>query len=387
MVKKGMQINILSAGLVILVAVVTYALFHPLSQPHAAEYAKTDIYVMKNAIDSSKAYLQASLDFSVYQAFYDVAKKGGLGDAAGTTYSNRLDPAIPCQKTDQRIGGSDEVIGCIPGKFGCTNSDGEIGYTNEGYEIGLLQLLLKNLKYSITVDCKFGTETLGRLKEFQKSSSIAETGFVDSDTVSKLRGRFAYDNCGDYFYGCSNSFVAAWSGGLGEETLKNNLKAEIVKNMNSYTSGEYRFLDLPLVSLPQYKAQDVQLNETPEGVMVSLSGDSIRISKRDDRKETIELESPSSLGRVYGINVLGMYRKSKSVADYVNSKGCSQIGSEDKTEDGFKIKITVTRTTSPACRATAKVSVTESDQKKFPVFTGTAVSFEPVAFEFLVNVA
>lgn len=383
-----MTINILSAGLVLMAAIVIYAFFHPFSQPHAVQYAKTDIYVMKNAIDSSKAYLEASLDFSVYQAFYDVAKRGGLGDTVSTTtYSNRLEPTVGCAKTDQRIGSSeDEVIGCIPGKFGCTESEGEIGYTNEGYEVGLLQLLLKSLKYSITVDCKFGKGTLSALKEFQKKSGIAESGFVDSETVNKLRAAFTYDNCGDYFYGCSNRYLSFWNADITEESLKNNLKTAIVKNINSYTSGGYRFLDLPMVYLPTYTEQNVVLTETIKGAAVSLSEGNIKISKSNEKEEVVDLESPSPTGKMYNIDIFGMFRKAKIVADYVNGRGCNQIADETKTEDGFKINITVVnKATNPSCKATVKISVTQDNPKKFPVFNGAGVSFEPVSFEFLVG--
>ena len=73
-----MSINILSTGLVVVAVVVLYAILHPASQPHLEEYTKTDIYMMNNAIDSSKLYLRASFDYSVHQAVYDIAKNGGL---------------------------------------------------------------------------------------------------------------------------------------------------------------------------------------------------------------------------------------------------------------------------------------------------------------------
>jgi hypothetical protein len=388
---KGMTINILSAGLVILAVVVIYAFAHPLTQPHAAEYARTDIYVMKNAIDASKTYLEASLDYSVYQAMYDIAKRGGASDAASmNTYANKLEPAVTCQKTGQRMGGEDEVIGCVPKEFSCAEDDGEVGYTNEGYEVGLLQFLLKTLKYNVAADCKFGKGTLAALKDFQKISGIQETGFAGSETADKLKAAFSaltYDNCGDYFYGCSNRLSAYLSSTLSEEDIKNNLKAEILKNVNSYTSAGYMFLDLPVVYLPTYKGQDVALSEAGKGMKISLAGDNLRISKKDE-EEVIYLESPSSMEKIYDTDMLGMFRKAKSVLDYLNGKGCEQITEETKTEDGFKIEIKImTKTTSPSCRATIKVSVTQENAKKFPVFNGIGASFEPVSFEFIVSVA
>ena len=383
---KGMTINILSVGLVILASLILYAFLNPLSQPHSSEYAKTEIYVMKNALDSSEAYLRASFDYAVYQALYDVARKGGFSDAQSQTgYANNLAPVISCQKTDKIIGDPEKIIGCIPGKYGCSDSDGKGAYINEGYQVGLMQFLLKNLNYDVTVDCKFGKGSLEKLKEFQKSKGLDESGFLDDATIGKLKESFAYDNCGDYFYGCTNSFSAIWSSDIPEDQFKSNIKNEIVKNMNSYTSNGYVFLDLPLIGLPQYKSDKITISEFGYGVKVSLKGDNVRISKKDEY-EIISLESSSDMEKIYDINIMNTIRKAKVVYNDIISSGCNGVKDEAKTDNGFKIEIKVSnKKTTPACTASVKVSVTEENPKKLPVFNGTSVAFEPIAVVFMVN--
>jgi N-acetylmuramoyl-L-alanine amidase len=385
---KGMTINILSVGLVLIVAIVLYAFFHPLSQPSAAEYARTDMYVMKNAIDSAKAYMDASMDFAVFQAAYDVGKHGGTTDAANSkTYANNLLPAVSCAKTDDRINSGD-AIGCIPGEYSCPSDEGEDGYTNEGYHVGLLQFLLNKLGYGpAQADCKFGKATLTALWAFQNKSGIEETGFADVPTLAKLRAAFAYDNCGDYFNGCSNKFLSVWNSAATEETLKANLKAEILKDVNKYTSDDYAFLDLPLVSLPRFQDKGVAVSESGNGLLVSLSGDALRISKKDDKGETIALESPSNYGKTYAIRLLAMFRAAKSEAESLAGIECGKITDEQKTQDGFTIDIKVLSRTADPCKASVKVSVTDASSKKLPVFNGTAYSFEPVRFELVVGIA
>lgn len=88
---KGMTINILSAGLIIVAAVIIYSVFNPTSYPHLEEYTKTDIYTMKNAIDSSRIYLETAVDYSVYQAVYDIAKNGGFGNDSGNDWTGFLE--------------------------------------------------------------------------------------------------------------------------------------------------------------------------------------------------------------------------------------------------------------------------------------------------------
>ncbi|MCX6818237.1 MAG: peptidoglycan-binding domain-containing protein [Candidatus Aenigmarchaeota archaeon] len=383
---KGMTINILSVGLIILVSVILYAFLNPLSQPHSSEYAKTDIYVMKNALDSSKVYLRASFDYAVYQALYDVSRKGGFSDAQSqSAYANALAPVISCQKTDKRIGEPEKIIGCVPGEYGCPDSDGKDAYINEGYQVGLLQFLLKDLKYELTVDCKFGKGSLEKLKEFQKDKGLTESGFLDDATTEKLKESFAYDNCGDYFYGCTNSFSAVWSTELAEDQFKSNIKNEIVKNMNSYTSKGYVFLDLPITGLPQYKTDKITISESGTGLKVSLSGDNIKISKKDEY-EVIDIASSSDMEKIYDIDAFGIYRKAKSVYNDIKSKGCDAAKDETKTEGGFKTEVKiVSKTTNPECSAKVRVSVVEENPKKVPVFNGRSVSFEPVNMILMLN--
>lgn len=262
MVKKGMSVNILSVGLVIVGAVIIYAIFHPVLQTHLEEYTKTDIYVMKNAIDSSKLYLQTSLDYSVYQAMYDIAKNGGLS-GTGNKWDNSLD---------------------------------------------------------------------------------------------------------------ENNFVS-------------NVKAEILKNLNSYTSKGYMFLDLSLVYLPNYEGKNTELSELDSKVKISLTGGNIRISKKDEQ-EIITLESSSDMERAYEIDFFGMFRKARNVFGPVRSTFCDVVGNQIKKEDGFVINQTVLSKSGsgPNCRATVKVSI-EDSTRTFPVFNGTDISFEHISFEYLVEIA
>ena len=378
--------GILSIGVILVAAVALYLIFNPGSRPHSAEYAKTDIYVMKNAIDSSKAYMRASLDYSVYQALYDVSKKGGLSDSqSAQVFTNKLEPIISCAKTEKRLGETERIIGCVPGKLGCSSSDGKEAYINEGYDVGLFQFLLKNLGYNVAADCKFGKNSMENLKEFQKAKNLQESGFLDATTVNKLRESFAYDNCGDYFYGCSNSFSVFWSTAPKEDEVKNAVKKEIVKNINLYTAKGYTFIDVALVYLPAYSEDKSTFSQEDKVVKVSLSGDNIKVSKKDEY-EAIYLESSSEMENIYGIDFFGMYRKAISIFSYVKGKGCDAIANEEKTEDGFKIMIKVIdKKTSPKCSAETKVSVTEENPKKYPVFNGLGVSFEPIVFEFLVK--
>jgi hypothetical protein len=263
MVKGDASISILSVGLVIVGAVIIYAIFHPVLKPQLEEYTKTDIYVMKNAIDSSKLYLQTSLDYSVYQAMYDVAKNGGLGKSAANQ----------------------------------------------------------------------------------------------------------------------------WDSVLGENEFVSNVKAEILKNMNSYTSKGYMFLDLPLVYLPEYEEKNNELSESDSDVKILLSGTKLRITKKDEQ-EVIVLESSSDMEKVYEIDLFGMYRKAKDVFGPVKSTSCDVVGDQTKEEDGFEInqKVLSKSGSGPTCRADVKVSITEENPKEFPVFNGTGVSFEPVTFEYLVGI-
>lgn len=389
MAMKGMTMSILGMGLLIIAGIIIYVFFHPLSTPNSAEYAKTDIYVMTNAVDSAKVYMEASLDYSVYQAMYDVAKRGGLGDATNVaTLANALEPTVGCAKTEQRIG-AEELFGCVPGKFSCGSEEGAAQNTNEGYGIGLLQFLLKKLDYKVaTVDCKFGIATFRDLKEFQKNNGLEETGLVDQPTVDKLREAFAYDNCGDFFYGCSNSFSVYLDIPVSGESFESALKTELLKDINAYTSKDYMFLDLPLVTLPRYTEENMELVDEVDGVKVSLSEKNLKITKRDDEGETVYLESPFSVTKIYDIDIFGIYEKAKEELEYVKGKGCEDIAAEKKSEEGFNTAISVvTKTFGPPCEATVKVSVIEADSREFPVFDGAEASFEPVAFEFLVKVA
>lgn len=387
---KG-SVNILSAGLVILGLEIMVLILNPIQIPHSATYAKTDIYVMKNALDASGVYLETALDYSAYQAMYDVAKRSGLKETSGSqTVANNLAPSLPttqsCATSDKRIGETDEVIGCVPGKFGCSESEGKEAYINEGYQVGLLQFLLKHLGYSMAVDCQFGKTSLEKMKQFQKSNVLEESGAADSEAVKKLTELFAYDNCGDYFSGCSNRVSVFWDGTLNEDGLKSALEAEITKNLNMYTAKDYMFLDLPLVHLPQYEEKNTIVTEGPKGVKVSVAGGKLSMSKRDDY-EIISVKAPSSMDRFYEVDFFGMQRKAQYIYKNIKLKPCSEVSDESIEEDGFKIDIKIqSQKLEPECQKDIRVSITEENPKKFPVFNGREASLEPISFEFLLNV-
>lgn len=268
MVKKGFAINIMSAGLIVLGGIIMYAIFHPVSQPHLQEYTKTDIYMMKNAIDSSKLYLHASFEYSVYQGVYDTAKNGGF----------------------------------------------------------------------------------------------------------------------------NKTVINRWEKVLEEGEFVSNVKTEILKNMDSYTYTDYRFLDLHSVRLPQYKEKDIELAESDGGIGVYFSGGVISVSKRDEQ-EVIVLESSLSMGKIYEIDLFGMYDKARQFYNQVRNScesfSDADVGKERETHEGdFEItqKVLSLDKTATSCKGEVRVSITEEDPREFPVFNGTDVSFEPVSFEFLVEI-
>ncbi len=266
MVKKGTVINILNMGLVFIEVLLIYAVLHPFSQPPLEEYARTDIYMMKNAMDSSELYMKSAFDFSVYQAIYDIAKNGGLN----RTSTNRWDKVLE------------------------------------------------------------------------------EGDFVP------------------------------------------NVKAEITRNFNSYTSKGYKFLDLPsLVGLPKYDEKEIGLAESDGGIRISLAEGTVSIHKRDE-EEVIFLESPFSVEKVYGIDLFGMYEKARQFYNQVRNscESFSKEGEERETPEGdfeIKQKVLSLDKTATGCKAEVRISITEKDPEEFPVFNGTDVSFEPVSFEFLVE--
>jgi len=77
---KGTLINVLSLFLILSVVILVYSISFMQDSNNRKQKEvqfSEDLYVINNALKLGKLYLETSLDYSVYQAMYDVAKNGG----------------------------------------------------------------------------------------------------------------------------------------------------------------------------------------------------------------------------------------------------------------------------------------------------------------------
>ncbi len=165
--------------------------------------------------------------------------------------------------------------------------------------------------------------------------------------------------------------------------IEKNLKTEILKNLNGYTSGTnafYSFMGKDVV-LPHFSEPGMNITETASGMNVSTEGDRTIYLKETASHgvggETIMVEISSKMENVYGFDFFSLHEKAIDVAGRI--KGCTST--LNTKEGSYEIVATSDNATEP-CTVTVKVTDTS---KTFPIANGASIAFEPISMVFLVN--
>ncbi len=390
---------------VMLVLVVGQVVYYMLYRETTVEFFLFDIYVVKNGMNLANLYLENSLDYSVYQAMYDNAMRGGWKDVPTTSqYAENLNCNYNCNLKEEKIGG--KLLGCGDGAFGC--KEGDENAENHNNQIGKLQCILTNLKdsggdpyYTSGIDCKFGKGSLEGVKKFQKDKGMNETAVVDTGTVNSLQKEFLlnWDNCGDFFKDCKSRVYSYWqeTGGVlkpSEKDLNDSLKSAITENLNEYTDGGYSFFER-YYSIPVFKTDQIAINYLDgETEVFANSDETIRfhdVIKHETGEERISIESTPQLGHSYSLDYLKLYEKSSEIFNDLKTLQCINLKKDDKPKDNVKDKnyvinaVVIDKKDTP-CEAILQINVTDSSSK-FPVSNGANATFESVSMVFLIKIA
>jgi hypothetical protein len=240
------------------------------------------------------------------------------------------------------------------------------------------------------------------LKGFQKDHGLLETGKVDDETFEKLQEVFVskWGNCSQFFYGCESPVktMVFWEDSAipDEQKVLKELKKAIKNKMEAYTSKDYSFMD-EYVNLPVYDDKDMIIEKKDYGFLnITLkSNDSVSITKEDRKlKERINMQMSSEISKEYPIRYMDLYEIAKQTFSDMktpNAYNCSDHIPGDKLKhkeslSGFVINAEVWEKEDAPCELLVKVSI-EDSTRTFPVFNGTDISFEPVSFEYLVEIA
>ena len=179
-----------------------------------------------------------------------------------------------------------------------------------------------------------------------------------------------------------------------KEDLNNSLRSAITENLNKYVSGGYTFLSKYYI-LPEFKPDQITISEPGDATKVSASSDRNilfhDVIQHETGEERISIESTPKLGNTYTFDYFDLYEKSSGIFRKVKSTSCDVLNEGDErttTEGDYKYTQRVLSKASSAstCIAEVRVNVTGADPKKFPVFNGTDVSFEPVSMVFVVKI-
>lgn len=420
--KKGIASEMYLAITVVVIFIVLgtllFNIFGPIKTVDIEETKNT--YVLVNALKAAKLYTESSLDFSVYQSVYNNSRHGGYYDIsqlpAAQKMTNELLPL--CKKY------MDKYAGCVAPATKEANSFIHAGLKRgdfNTYSVGLLQCVLSRLRdestgetyYGLTqgelkqIDCDFGEVTERGLKGFQKDHGLSETGELDSGTIDKLNGVFVskWGDCSKFFSGCPDSIktMVFWEGqgtvaNPNEQKILGELKEAIKNGMGKYTGQDYGFMD-EQVKLPVYGDADMIVAKGAGFLEINLTnGEMISITKEDKKTmERINLRISPNISKYYPIRYVDLYETAKAAFQQASTeakkKSCESYAPGDKIANmhrelvsGFVVDAEVFDNTDTPCKLIVRVTVKDT-ARTYPVFNGTAVSFEPVSFEFLVNMA
>jgi hypothetical protein len=166
------------------------------------------------------------------------------------------------------------------------------------------------------------------------------------------------------------------------DVLKEMLASKISMNMKKYTMQGYDFID-KTINLPTYEEGMIKIEKMSDGELniSALGGGNIyyeEIKTGQMENELIRLELSSYLEKIYDFRFFSLYEKAVDISKEV--KSCQD---SKRTDGSYGIVLDANQTVKPC---SVKVTVTDTS-KKFPLYNGTDVSFEPISFEFLVKVA
>ncbi len=167
-----------------------------------------------------------------------------------------------------------------------------------------------------------------------------------------------------------------------KDEVKNALKKRISANLKNYVERDYNFLG-EIIRLPPFNENKITIEELSNGNLnVSTEGErNIYFEEKTTiptEKKSIRLELSSKLNKVYDFKFFSLHDKAVEV-----SKGITDCDDKEETSGNYKIVLNANNDAKP-CNVT--VSVTDTS-KEFPVFNSAEVSFEPITFEYSVEIA
>ncbi|MCK4335112.1 MAG: peptidoglycan-binding protein [Candidatus Aenigmarchaeota archaeon] len=407
--KKGMAPQIyLAMTLIIMFIILATLLFDLFGAGKKVEMEETkNTYVLLNALKTAKLYVESSLDFSVYQSVYNNSKYGGYYDISPPvqTMTNELLPL--CLEHMKKY------EGCLEGATDRWNETlyADLKYEGEEYfdiyPVGLLQCILSRLRSQDTgeiyyylkdvdrgnikqIDCDFGEVTDKGLRGFQKDYGLEETGVLNSETLEKLEGVFVskWGDCSKFFFVCEDRIkdMVFWQTIPSEQKVLEELKKAIKNKMVEYTSQDYNFME-EYVKLPVYEESDITFERKDYGFLniILKSSDYISVTEEDKKiMERINMRISPDMSKEYPIRYLDLYEIAKQTFNEVENLKYADYIPGDKIKhkeklSGFVIDVEVFD------EFILKISIKDIT-RTFPVFNGTGVSFEPITFEYLVQI-
>jgi hypothetical protein len=238
------------------------------------------------------------------------------------------------------------------------------------------------------------------------------------------------------YQGCYEALKAGDSLPETQGKFLDNLKGRIISALNSYGQN-FMFMEEYTVTLPFYSAGDItQISGTASQLTLAVNADLEMLAKAPPgTKDDITLRRNAMLGGTFDINCIGMYGKAKArnetacnalrqkLAEKIdgdsglvkgrpvgNVQECNgmlevvkreieselESGNADVDVTGVTLSLRLDRgqqnkcyfTKQGASSATATLTVKDDDpNRKYPVWNGTRLAFEPLAAVFSITVS
>ena len=380
-------------------------------------------YVLVNALKTAKVYIESSLDLSVYQAAYNNSRHGGYADISQLPPGNKMGNVLItiCEKEMERF----QKCGTASGEQDKKIHTDLKKNDHDLRPVGLLQCILARMRdkntgeiyYGLSsydrqkvrqIDCDFGEVTEKGLRDFQEDQVLTVNGKVDDATLQRLKEVFMtqWGDCGQFFDGCEdkNRTLVFWEiYGAGttpnEQKILDELKSSLKNEMAKYTKNDYGFMD-EYVKLPNYGDGDIKIERSPDSNFLKINltnQDMVSVTEENMvTMERINMRLSPNITKEYPIRYFDFYDMGKEAFQNVKkviaeaNKDCASYIPGDEIMhnsllSGFAVDAEVFDILeTPACSLILKVAI-KDETKTFPVFTGKEVSFEPIAFEFLVK--
>ena len=280
-----------------------------------------------------------------------------------------------------------------------------------------MQCILSNLNekyYESAIDCDFGPITKDAITKFQKDNGLAETGDTNEQTIQKLKEKFKWDNCGDFFNDCSNKGLVYWRQAPTPEEINQNLKKSIQENIDRYFEDSEALTDTSetthitrvffgkKVEMPFVSVESLEINDditkvtvdNPDKNNIILESNRISIQNEDvenqppslqselqeiqEKGEYIVVRISPRVEKTFNMQYLSLYEKAAAIFND------QTLTCTEKTEESNNIKTEITIHENSPC--ILKVTITDTSME-VPVFNGQKVSLENIKFVFLKELA